>query len=343
MTQQRGLRAPVHWQRPVLLVLLALAGLAVVMFGLRTYRAFLLLRSAYELGAPDVSSVRSWMTLGFVARTYGVSETALAERLELPKNIDPSTILRILAQRQDLSPFQYIQQVQEAISALRPGAPPPGGREPVGESETLGDKILAALLAYGYPILSLTLLLGTLGVPFPSALSVVVAGSLSFQGEMNWLWAAVVAVASSASGDLAGYGLGRLLGREFLERRGRWLGFTPARRARVELLFQQWGVLTVLLSRSLLSFLSTAVNFLAGASRYGLLVFLSFAIVGRLIWTSVYLGLGYAFGTGIDTAVEFPNSLSGFLASLVALAGLGLMLYRDHVALRAAKYQSHCG
>jgi membrane-associated protein len=136
---------------------------------------------------------------------------------------------------------------------------------------------------------------------------------------------------------LAGYGLGRLFGRELLERRGRWLGFTSARRARVDLLFQQRGILTVLLSRSLLSFLSSAVNLLAGAGRYRLRVFLLFSIVGRMIWTSAYLGLGYGFGIAIEAAADFPSSLSGLFASLAVLSGLGFMLCRNHARVRAAQ------
>jgi membrane protein DedA with SNARE-associated domain len=323
------IRTRFDWQRPILLILFAIAAFAVVMFGFRTYRSFLLLRSAYELGAPDVSSVRPWMTLDYVARTYRVPRTVLAERLGLPQDRDPKITLKSLADRQGLSPFLYIQQVQKAISELRSTSSPPGGKETVSGPDTLGEEILAALLVYGYPVLGLTLLLGTMGAPFPSALSVVVAGSLIARGEMNWLWAAVVVVASSASGDLAGYGLGRLFGREFLERRGRWVGFTAARQARVELLFQQWGILTVLLSRSLLSFLSSAVNLLAGAGRYRLRVFLLFSILGRMIWTSAYLGLGYGFGVAIEAAADFPSSLSGLLASLAVLAALGFMLYRN--------------
>jgi membrane-associated protein len=330
-----------HWQRPVLLALFALAALAVAIFGLRTYRSFLLLRSAYELGAPDVSSVRPWMTLDYVAPTYRVPRMALAEHLGLPPDIDPKTTLKSLSERQGLSPFQYIQQVQKAISELRSTSSPQAGKETVSEPGTLGEELLAALLVYGYPVLGLTLLLGTMGAPFPSALSVVVAGSLIARGEMNWFWAGAVVVASSASGDLAGYGLGRLFGREFLERRGRWVGFTAARRAWVEMLFQKWGILTVLLSRSLLSFLSSAVNLLAGAGRYRLRVFLLFSILGRMIWTSAYLGLGYGFGVAIEAAADFPSSLSGLLTSLAILAGLGFMLYRNQSG--AAQGQPHPG
>lgn len=322
----------------VLLALSTIAAFAVVIFGLRTYRSFLLLHSAYELGAPDLSSVRPWMTLDYVARTYSVPHGALAERLGHPPDVDPKISLRSIARRQGLSPFEHMEQVQKAISELRPiKAPTDASGAVVTEPDGFSDGILAALLAYGYPVLGLTLMLGAIGIPFPSALSVVIAGSLAAQGQMSWFLASVIVVASSVLGDLAGYGLGRVLGREFFERRGRWLGLTPALRAKVETFFQKWGILTVVLSRSLLSFKSSAVNLLAGASRYRVRLFLPFAIVGRLIWSSAYLGLGYVFGVAIEAAADFTSSLSGLLVSLVVLGALGFMMRRNQARLTTAK------
>jgi hypothetical protein len=54
-------------------------------FGLRTYGSFMLLRSAYEAGAPMTSSIRPWMTLQYVATTYRTSNAALIERLGLTR------------------------------------------------------------------------------------------------------------------------------------------------------------------------------------------------------------------------------------------------------------------
>jgi membrane protein DedA with SNARE-associated domain len=326
-----------HWQRSLLLTLFTIAALGAVMFGLRTYRLLLLLRSAYELGAPDVGSVRPWMTLDYVARTYRVPETALAEHLRLPSDVSPSTTLKFLADKQGLSRLEYVKQVQEAIFKLRAISPFPGEKNSASQGGKLGDELLAGLLVYGYPVLGLTLLLGTMGMPFPSALSVVVAGSLIAHGQMSWFWSGAVSVACSVLGDLFGYGIGQFLGREFLQRRGRWVGFTPSRQAQVEMLFQQWGTVSVLLSRSLVSFLSSAVNLLAGASRYPLRVFLPFAIVGRLIWTFAYLALGYGFGVVLEASADFLSSLSLLLAALAALSGLGFMLYRNHARLQAAQ------
>lgn len=324
-----------HWRRPVLFALFTFTALASVIFGLRTYRSFLLLRSAYDLAAPAVSGVRAWMTIQYVAATYQVPDTALIRHLGLSLAIDRKTTLRSIAQERGLSPFQYIKQVQQAIVELRRFSSPIASgtaRAP----QTLEDEFLAALLVYGYPVLGLTLLLGTMGAPFPSALSVVVAGSLIAHGQMSWFWSGMIAVTCSVMGDIAGYGLGRLLGREFLERRGRWLGFTSVQRPRVEKLFQRWGVLCVVLSRSLVSFLSSAVNLLAGAGRYRFRVFLPFSIVGRVMWTLAYLGLGYGFGVAIEAAADFTSNLSGFLVSLVVLTVLGLMMRRNHAGLATA-------
>lgn len=275
------------------------------------------------------------MTLRYVAGTYRVSETALILRLGLGSDIDPTTPLKSIAQGRGLSPFQYVQQIQEALSDLRRVSPGPLA-ETVTSPGPLDDRFLAALLIYGYPVLGLTLLVGAVGVPLPSSLSVVVAGSLAAQGHMSGLGASAVAVTGSVLGDLLGYGLGHILGREFLERRGRWIGFTLARRVRVESLLQRWGLLSVVVSRSLLSFLSSAVNLLAGASRYPLRLFLPSDFLGRLIWTSAYLALGYSSGVVVEAASNFLSGLGGLLISLLVLAALGFMIRRNHGSLLSA-------
>jgi membrane protein DedA with SNARE-associated domain len=323
-------------RRPALLALMAVAALAALMFGLRTYRSAVLLRSAYAVGAPEVGSVRPWMTLGYVARTYRVSEAALARRLGLPPDIDPATTLVSMARVRAVSPFNHVREVQDAVSELRrlPPAPPEGWGSP---EDSLEGEFLAALLVYGYPVLGLTLFLGALGLHLPSALAMVVAGSLAAQGQMSWLPAGAVGVGGSVLGDVAGYSLGRALSQEFLERQGRWIGLTPARRARIDHLFERWGAVTVVLSRSLLSFLGPAVNVLAGAGRYSLPRFLPLDVAGRVIWTSAYLGLGYSLGVGIEAAADFLGSASGLLISLAALAGLGIVIQRGHARLRTAE------
>lgn len=78
----------------------------------------------------------------------------------------------------------------------------------------------------------------------------------------------------------------------------------------------------MLLSRTLISHLSAVLNLLAGASRYRLAAFLVFTVVGRILWTSAYLGLGYAVGASLEAAAGFLADLSLLLVSLAVLLAL---------------------
>ena len=317
------------WRRRILLALFIAVTLPTALFALRAYHSLLVLRSAHELGAPVVSSVRAWMTIRYVAGAYRAPEAALIARLQLAPGTDPDTELKTLAEREGVPKIEFVQRVQQALVAVAPALAAPREVKTAGWLGEIGEEFLAALLLYGYPALGLTLLLGALGLPLPTGLSAILAGSLAAQARMNWLWAGSVGVAALVLGDIIAYVLGRLLGREFLERWGGWLGYTSARRDRVQRLFDRWGVLTVLLSRTLVSHLSSVVSLLAGVSRYRPIEYLAYAILGRVLWTAAYLGLGYAVGSDLDAAAGFLQNLSGFLVSLAVLIGLGLAAFRQ--------------
>ena len=125
MNAEGSARARPGWRHPVLLGLLVVAMLAAIMFGIRTYNSFLLVRSAQQLGSSDLATLRPWMTLRYVATTYNVPERALVAGLGLSAEIDPGTSLRSLARQQGRSPLEYVQEVQRAIIGLRQTAPSP--------------------------------------------------------------------------------------------------------------------------------------------------------------------------------------------------------------------------
>lgn len=321
--------------RRVALAVCAVAALSSVFFGLRSFGSFRLLRSAYEAGAPATSSIRAWMTLDYVSTAYHAPEAALVERLGLNRNTDPKTSLRTLAERKGVSPREYVQQVQREVGRVAPDASANQASNGSSWLGTIGDECLAAVLIYGYPALGLTILLGSIGLPLPDGVATTVAGSLAAQGRMSWLWAGAITLAASVLGDAVGYGIGRALGRGVLERHGRWFGYTPGRSIRVKLLFEHWGSWTVLVTRTFASYLSSVVSVLAGAGRYRLSEFLAVTILGRVIWTSAYLGLGYGIGSDLRAATDFLTNLSGLLLSLTVLAASGLIAAGQARTLRA--------
>ena len=322
-----GLR--LGWVRSGLIIVMVMALSLSALFGLRTYRTLVLLQSAQQLGMVETSSIRAWMTLQYVAATYKVDEDALVTRLQLPAGIDRQATLRLLAEKQGLSPFEYVQVVQVAIANIAALQHKPGSiEEPKGWLATISEGFLSAVLVYGYPALALTLFLGAIGAPVPTGLSTTVAGSLASQGHWSWQWTIALAVGASVLGDLVGYGLGRMVSGAFLERYGRLFGYTSANRARVEAMFVRWGAVAVLLTRTLASHLSSVVSLLAGVSRFRLASFLVFAVVGRIIWTAAYFELGYLVGTDLEAASGFLANLSVFLISVAIVVGTATGLVR---------------
>jgi len=285
---------------------------------LRSYGSYLLLRSAYEVGRPQVSSLRAWMTLDHVAASYRVPLSELLPRLGLPPDTSRNESLKTIADKREVPRFDFVRDVQRALGQSAP--------LPATDAQSSGgltDRILSALLVYGYPALALTLLLGAIGLPLPIGVATVLAGSLAALGTLRWEWAAAVAVIASFAGDIVAYGIGRAVSENFLARHGRWIGYTAKRKAHVQALLQKWGGMTVIISRTLTSSLSSIVSLFAGVGRYGFARFLSFAAVGRLIWTSAYLGLGYGVGSNIEAASQFLGNMSGLLIALGVLVVAG--------------------
>jgi membrane protein DedA with SNARE-associated domain len=270
------------------------------------------------------------MTLRYVGATYRVPEGVLTTRLGLPTDTPPDATLKSLAERASVSPFHYVQRVQQIIAEVVPPAVDQETRVSASWLEWLDEQFLSALLIYGYPILGMTLLFGAIGFPLPTGLSATIAGSLSALGRMDLLIAGFVAVTASILGDLAAYGVGRITSERFIERWGRWIGYMPKHQVQAEAIFERWGALTIFVTRTLISHLSSVVSVLAGLHRYRIYSFLTFAVLGRVIWTLAYMGLGYALGESIEAATDFLKNVTGLLVSLSVLAISTLVALADH-------------
>lgn len=293
-----------------LAILLLIAGLlGTFQFGWRTYGSFLILRSAYELGVPTTSTVRAWMTLDYISATYGVPLPRLTAGLDLPPATISTSALSEIADVRGLSRVDLVRATQAVIAKERAMAP----TEATPLTERSHDAFLAALLTYSYPVLALVLLLGAIGAPVPTGFATILAGALTAGGSMNWLVATATAIVASVAGDIVGFAVGRLASERFIARYGRLAGYSGARKARIEWLFHRWGGVTVLLTRTLVSHLSSVASLLAGLSGYAFLAFMVFAVAGRILWTAAYFGVGYYVGTDIDASSGFLANVTGLL------------------------------
>jgi hypothetical protein len=117
------------------------------------------------------------MTLDHVAATYRVPEDELIARLKLPPDTDRKESLKTIADKRGVPRFDYVREVQRVLGQ---SAPPPVTDVP--NSGGLTDRILSALLIYGYPALAATLLLGAIGLPLPIGVATILAARSPHSG-----------------------------------------------------------------------------------------------------------------------------------------------------------------
>jgi membrane protein DedA with SNARE-associated domain len=57
-------------------------------------------------------------------------------------------------------------------------------------------------------------------------------------------------------------------------------------------------------------------------------------LLGRIIWTAAYMGLGYTLAGSLDATTEFLKNVTGLLLSLTALAASAVIGWRRHAKER---------
>lgn len=110
-----------------------------VLFAMRSYGSYRLLRSAYEAGASKTSSIRARMTISYIAGAYHVPPTKLLEDLGLLSGSDTSMTLKSAAEQSGASPYKYAQQVQRIVATQGPSAAANGITETSSWLRSIGD------------------------------------------------------------------------------------------------------------------------------------------------------------------------------------------------------------
>jgi hypothetical protein len=113
-------------------ILIVIGVLAVIFFGMRAMRSFMRMRGQGPFGKPppasqtDVSLIRDWMTVPYVARTYNVPPDALFKSLEIADWENRKKSLKEL--NDEYYPDQngaVLAHIQAAIQAFQKQEPPP--------------------------------------------------------------------------------------------------------------------------------------------------------------------------------------------------------------------------
>jgi membrane protein DedA with SNARE-associated domain/rhodanese-related sulfurtransferase len=159
---------------------------------------------------------------------------------------------------------------------------------------------IASLAAqYGLPLVFLSVLLESLGVPIPAMPVLIVAGALCAASTMSLPGVVVLALIACVAGDMVWFSVGRAYGGKVLKLLCR-ISLSPDSCVRqTENFYDRWGSRTLLFAKFIPG-LATVAPPLAGAAKLPRHVFVLFDLAGSLIWIAVSLAIGAVFSSQID-------------------------------------------
>jgi len=195
----------------------------------------------------------------------------------------------------------------------------------------MSEFLLTQIINYGAPILGLIVFIGAIGAPLPGTLIVVAVGAFCRQGFLSWPITGLVAFICVVLGDGLSYSMGYYARESILRRFS-----ASAQWAQAEKSFQNWGGMSVFLTRFLITGIAVPVNLLAGTGSFPFKRFLMYDLLGEAIWIFGYGGLGYLFGTQWEVVSDFISNFGGLMLGLVVLVA-GFLLARRWLSPNSAR------
>ena len=168
------------------------------------------------------------------------------------------------------------------------------------------DEFYPLIESYGYLIVFLGVVLGTMGIPFPSAAILLASGVLGQQGHLGLRGAIVFGILGAIVGNQIGYWVGYQAGRPFILKWGRHVKLTPERLEWVEQLLVRHGGKAVFAGRffSVSRILEALV---AGTSRMRWGTFVFYSVLGGTVWATAMVLAGYYFGQSWGTTQHWSE------------------------------------
>lgn len=161
------------------------------------------------------------------------------------------------------------------------------------------DTILQWMMDYGQVALFTLLLLGLFGLPVPDEVLLTFSGFLIYQGVFQPVPTYLVAFLGSISGITVSFCIGRFVGVPAIRSYGTRLRITPGRMEKVHGWFEIFGKWTLLFGYFIPGF-RHIVSIVAGSSKLEYSIFVLFAYTGGLLWSVLYITLGFSLGQEWD-------------------------------------------
>ncbi|MBJ6360601.1 DedA family protein [Paenibacillus sp. GCM10012307] len=148
---------------------------------------------------------------------------------------------------------------------------------------------------YGYLAIFCLLALGIIGLPVPDEVLMTFVGYLASVYVLKLPLAFVVAFSGALCGMLLSYTIGRKIGKPLIHRYGKWVKLTPKRLERIEGWFHRYGMWTIVFGYFIPG-VRHVTCYISGMSGVRTGQYVIFAGAGALLWSTVFILIGYFLG-----------------------------------------------
>ena len=186
-------------------------------------------------------------------------------------------------------------------------------------------KVQPLLDRYGYPAVFLAILVEGIGLLAPGQTLLIAAALTAARGGLNIVWVLIVAGVAAIVGNTLGYLIGRWGGRPLLHK----IKVNERHLQKMEGYFTRYGRGLVLIAR-FFDGLRQLNGIVAGMLKMPWPVFMTFNILGAILWTGVW-GLGtYFLEKEIATFHLTFRKIEPWVAAVCVLSFLALLVYLLH-------------
>ncbi len=217
-----------------------------------------------------------------------------------------------------------------AVAAVVIGLYAAGVFPDLPDAEKVIEDVAQTLGPWTYALVAAAAFLETgafVGLIAPGETTVIVAGVIAGQGEIELLPLIGTVWLSCVLGDTASFFLGRRLGRDFLVRHGPKVKIDSERLEKVESYFDRHGGKTILIGR-FIGLVRAVAPFIAGASGLRFGRFLPFSVIGCGLWSSLFCVLGFLFYRSFDRVAAVAGRATLAFGITVALVVGAVQIYR---------------
>ena len=183
---------------------------------------------------------------------------------------------------------------------------PNGSALPSAPVEALIGAMEHWVADYGYVAIFILMLAESACIPFPSEVTMLVAGWYAADGQLDFFWAGMAGVAGNVVGSWIAYGLGRQFGRGLLDRYGKYVLIRPHDVDKAEVWWDKHGEAATFFSR-LLPVIRTFISVPAGIARMPIGKFTVYTVLGVIPWTFALTYVGVVVGDNWEQVVDLFN------------------------------------